>query len=127
MQAKLGALTVGHGPSSNYSGLQSAHYELFSISEAIICLAQLAQTMAYEFDQLSRDESAVFWLRRLNVSLAEPRLRVGQLVDVDVRVAKTNELRIAGEPWRTLRLTADAHGVNALADVAHALPKRADA
>lgn len=127
MQAKLGALTIGSGPSSHYSGFQSAHFELFSIPEAIVCLAQLAQTMAYEFDQISRDESAVFWLRRLNVSLTEPRLRVGQLVDVDVQVAKTNELRIGGEPWRTLRLTADAQGLNALADVAHILPKAADA
>lgn len=127
MQAKLGALTVGHGPPSYYTGFQSAHFELFSISEAIVCLAQLAQAMAYEFDQISRDESGVFWLRRLTVALTEPHLRGGQLVGVDVRVAKSNEIRIAGEPWRTLRLTAAAPGLTANADVAHILSGAAEA
>lgn len=127
IQAKLGALTVGYGPSNDYTGFQSAHLELFSISEAIVCLAQLAQTMAYEFDQISRDESAVFWLRRLTVSLTEPHLRVGQLVGVDGRVDKTNEIRIAEVPWRTLRLAAEAPGLTAIADVAHILPMGAEA
>lgn len=127
MQAKLGALAAQRGPTGHYSGLQSAHFELFSISEAIVCLAQLAQTMAYEFDQISRDESAVFWLRRLSVSLTAPRLRVGQIIAVDIQVARSSELRIAGEPWRTLRLTAEAPGLTALADVAHILPKVVEA
>lgn len=127
MRARFGALAVGNGPPGRFSGLQSAHAELLSASEAIVCLAQLAQTMAYEFDQLSRDDSAVFWLRRLNVSLDAPRLRVGQLVDVDVHVVRTNELRVAGDSWRTLRLEACTDGLRALADVAHVLPNSAGA
>lgn len=125
MQARLGALTASDAAPPSYSGLQSAHHELFSISEAIVCLAQLAQAMAYEFDQISRDESAVFWLRRLSVSLPEPRLRVGQLTDVEVRVAKTNELQVAGRAWRTLRLAAESRSLSAVADVAHVLPRAA--
>lgn len=128
MRSKLGVLAVRHAAPSYYSGLQSAHVELISISEAIVCLAQLAQTFAYEVDQMSRDESAVFWLRRLTVSLPRPRLRVGQLIDMEVRVAQTRELRMRDQLWRTLRLTAEAPGLNAIADVAHILPKeRVDA
>lgn len=123
MQARLGALTAADGAPHDYAGLQSSHDDLFSISEAIVCLAQLAQAMAYEFDQISRDESAVFWLRRLSVSLREPRLHVGRLVDVDVRLAKTNELRLGGQVWRTLRLAAESRSLTAVADVAHVLPK----
>jgi hypothetical protein len=123
MCARLGSLAAGAPSTPVYSGLQSAHDELFSISEAIVCLAQLAQTMAYEHDHLSREQSDVFWLRRLDVALTQPFLRLGRIVEVDVRVAKANLLHIGGEPWRSLRLTADAPGVNAVADVAHVLPE----
>ncbi|MFC6355590.1 AvrD family protein [Luethyella okanaganae] len=124
MQARLGALVVGHDHSYRFSGFQSAHAELFSISEAIVCLAQLAQTMAYEYDQISRDDSATFWLRRLNIDLTRPRIKVGQLVDIDVKVSKTNEVAIGSQAWRTLRLTASGSGISAVADVAHILPSK---
>lgn len=122
MSAKMGTLAVENHNTVRYTGLQAAHAELFSASEAVVCLAQLGQTLAYEYDRISRDESAVFWLRRMSVEISEPRLRVGQLIDVSLNIEKSSELRIQDERFRSLRLSAKGMGITAIADVAHALP-----
>lgn len=125
MRARLGALASPSGVPDRFCGLQSAHSMVFSVCEAIVCLAQLAQAIAYEYDRMSRDQSAVFWLRRFDINLVRPWIKVGQLVDVRVEILKADEVIVRGEVWRTLRLAAAGQGIDAIADVAHILPDTA--
>lgn len=122
MSAVLGELYSVEEDHQRYSGLQSAHAHLISVAEAIVCLAQLAQVMAYEHDRVDRSESANFWLRRLEVHLAEPYLEIGRLTQVDVEIVKANKVRLNGATWRSLRLEAAASAFTAVADVAHQIP-----
>ncbi|KQT95971.1 AvrD family protein [Sanguibacter sp. Leaf3] len=125
MRARLGALAASSGVADGFRGLQSAHSKVFSVCEAIVCLAQLAQAIAYEYDHMSRDQSAVFWLRRFDINLVRPWIKVGQLVDVRVEILKADEVVVRGAVWRTLRLAAAGQGIDAIADVAHILPDAA--
>lgn len=125
LQARLGVLAHRADASTTYAGLQAAHDTEVSAADAIVCLAQLAQAISYELDGLDRDETANFWLRRLNIDLTTPRLRLGDVVTTTVQVDRSGTVRLAGETWRTLRLGARGPGLRAVADVAHVLPAAA--
>jgi hypothetical protein len=127
MTAALGALHAAETGDGSYSGLQSGHHELFSVSDAVVCLAQLGQALAYAYDGVPRDATSNFWLRRLSVRLVRPYLRIGQLTHVDLGIVRAGTVSLAGERWRTLRLDARATQLTAVADVAHVLPQGAGA
>lgn len=123
MTARLGTLLARGVETAGYRGIQSSHPHLFSASEAIVCLAQLAQAIAYEYDQVPRCESSNFWLRRLTITLHPPYLTVGDAVDVDVAVEQSAIVALHSTTWRKFRLRAASVGLSAVADVAHALPE----
>lgn len=122
LRARIAALDVTGATDEPYSGLQSGHPERVTVAESIVCLAQLAQVMAYEYDQVTRDASSTFWMRRLEVSLEPPYPVLGRLLAVRANLMRAMSVRLGEDDWRTLRLNARAPGLRASADVAHALP-----
>jgi hypothetical protein len=126
LRARVGALEVRDASAGPFTGLQASRAGQLSVAECIVCLAQLAQVMAYEHDQVARAESSTFWMRRLNVSLSPPYPSVGQLLSVEAMLTRALSVRLDGQEWRSLRLTAEAPGLRAEADVAHVVHQRAE-
>ncbi|MDF1782152.1 MAG: AvrD family protein [Alcanivoracaceae bacterium] len=109
------APTVGVG--SGFSGYASA-------VDMMITGAQLAQTLMYRLDNLSRKNSHNLWMRAFSISMPHPVPRLAPL-DLDVGVTKTRICSMAGAPWRTAEMTSSCSQIENFtmsAVIAHQLP-----
>lgn len=104
-------------------GLEAAYSSGISIVDAVVLVAQLAQTYLYTMDNLDRADSNTLWMRRIQISIATPvRAPQGEVtVTINAANPKTLDMRSAGV-WRLSDFELhDYCGISGKTSVAHQL------
>jgi hypothetical protein len=105
-------------------GLGGAYGPAPSMLDGLVCLAQLAQALAYRLDGIERGQSHTLWMRRLAQSTAAPPLPATGPVAATVALQRSRVLAFGDGRWRTLDVAGELHGIRARSSIAHQLPER---
>jgi hypothetical protein len=105
-------------------GLGGAYGPAPSMLDGLVCLAQLAQVLAYRLDGIERGQSHTLWMRRLaQSSPAPPRPATGP-VTATLALQRSRVLAFGDGRWRTLDVAGELHGIHVRSSIAHQLPER---
>jgi hypothetical protein len=117
-------VTVSDPDGALDDGLGGAHGPAPSMLDGLVCLAQLAQVLAYRLDGIERGQSHTLWMRRLaQSSPASPRPATGP-VTATLALQRSRVLAFGDGLWRTLDVAGELHGIRARSSIAHQLPER---
>jgi Pseudomonas avirulence D protein (AvrD) len=105
-------------------GLGGAYGPAPSMLDGLVCLAQLAQVLAYRLDGIERGQSHTLWMRRLAQSSAAPPRRATGPVTAKLALQRSRVLAFGDGRWRTLDVAGELHGIRVRSSIAHQLPER---
>ncbi|MFE4973491.1 AvrD family protein [Kitasatospora sp. NPDC056651] len=103
-------------------GLESGHGPSVTMVDAFVTALQLAQVMLYEMDGVRRQDSDTLWMRQTVMTAAGPRRPYEAGVPVTTTLTEPDLLRLNGDTWRTMTITADMAGIDLSCAVTHRLP-----
>ncbi|MDD9149927.1 AvrD family protein [Sporolactobacillus sp. CQH2019] len=115
------------GQKSIFTGLQSNHQYLTSLLDWLVVFAQMGEILAYHYDNLKRDESGNFWMRKIKAKFLTNTLpKIGDNIPVFAEITDTNMIKLNREEWRTFSMAGynNAKTIVFVAKVAHKLPKK---
>lgn len=115
---------VRDDPSSTPLGTEfgDAYQPSLGPLDALLILAQVAQVLVYEQDQMRRSNSNTLWMRTFGVSARCPVQPYPPSFLCTVETAGTRLLDYGGGRWRVAQLGGDLLGMHAEASIAHVLP-----
>lgn len=102
-------------------GMGAAYFPFVSPMNAIVGVAQLAQAMLYQYDNISRDVSHTLWMRKIALEHPKPAM-AGRSLQVSTWSTKMSLLPIKDATWRTGSFAMSMPGILATYTVAHQLP-----
>ena len=105
-------------------GLGGAYGPAPSMLDGLVCLAQLAQVLAYRLDEIERGQSHTLWMRRLAQSCPAPPRRAAGPVAATLALQRSRVLAFGDGRWRTLDVAGELHGIRVRSSIAHQLPER---
>lgn len=118
------AVTVkaeGHDGRSDH-GFGALYQPSLTMIEGVVSLAQLAQALTYALDDIDRDRTRTFWMRRLSMQRESPREPLHSPLRASLAVADTRCVVLHDDTWRTVQLTGHVGAIRTQAAVAHHLP-----
>lgn len=109
----------------NYSGISSLTANSVSLVEWLVVFSQLGQLLAYNFDNMKRQDSETLWMRRVKARITEP-FNYHQKVEAVGRVSKALLLTKGAENWRMFDMVGCTTNqkIHFEAKVAHVLPQQ---
>jgi Pseudomonas avirulence D protein (AvrD) len=105
-------------------GLGGAYGPAPSMLDGLVCLAQLAQVLAYRLDGIERGQSHTLWMRRLAQEAPAPPLPATGPVAATLALQRSRVLAFGDGRWRTLDVAGELHGIRVRSSIAHQLPER---
>jgi len=118
------AVTVSDPDGAIDDGLGGAYGPVPSMLDGLVCLAQLAQVLAYRLDGIERGRSHTLWMRRLAQSSLAPPQRATGPVAATLALQRSRVLAFGDGRWRTLDVEGELHGIRVRSSIAHQLPER---
>jgi avirulence D protein (AvrD) len=120
----IAAMVDLSSPHPSDAGLGGAFEPAASMVDALVCLAQLAQVLAYRLDGIDRGSSRTLWMRRLRqVSPAPHAAR--RPMRAALALTRTSLVPLDGAVWRTLDVAGAFGGIDVRSSIAHELPAEA--
>ncbi|MFJ9539691.1 AvrD family protein [Streptomyces sp. NPDC101225] len=113
-------------PDAEAHGAEAAYGPSVSPVDALVGVAQLAQTLLYAQDGLARGSTDTLWMRRFALETRTPVRPLGRDFATTVRTAGSRLLTMGGQTWRTADLAVDDFsGISGRCSLAHRLPTAA--
>jgi hypothetical protein len=106
-------------------GVEADYPMALSILEGMVALAQLAQVLIYQVDDLERTRSNTLWMRRATLTRLTPEEPQAFSANATVTIERANRLRLGAGTWRTFDVVGEIQGFVAHAALAHQLPEPA--
>jgi hypothetical protein len=103
-------------------GMAASYEPALSLVDATVCTAQLAQVLAYQLEQVERDETETLWMRGFGMRADTPSVPIGDPIAMSGRVVQRKRLDRMGKSWRIYRMDGDIGGIQAVASVAFNVP-----
>lgn len=103
------------------TGMGAAHYPSVSEITTIVTVAQLAQALFYRYDDVRREQSNNFWLRKLVLVSHEP-VAAARGLHLETWSTKLSLLPLKDGIWRTGNFELAYPGITGEYTVAHMLP-----
>ncbi|WP_167406456.1 AvrD family protein [Amycolatopsis thailandensis] len=103
-------------------GIAGRYQPAITLIDGMIVLAQLAQSLLYDLDDIDRGDSNTLWLRNIDVVGPPPHQRLGMPFRTSASVTRTGLVAFAGGTWRTSSWRALFSGLQFQFRLAHELP-----
>ncbi|WP_410646304.1 AvrD family protein [Amycolatopsis sp. cmx-4-54] len=104
------------------NGIAGRYQPAITLIDGMIVLAQLAQSLLYDLDDVDRGDSNTLWLRKFDVVGPPPHQRLGTPFRASASVTRTGLVNFAGGTWRTSSWRALFSGLHFQFRLAHELP-----
>jgi hypothetical protein len=109
-------------------GAEAAYAPSVSQVDCMISIAQLAQVLLYNQDDLPRSSSNTLWMRRILIEADSPLRPFDGPIDAMAYTTKTRLLSMSDGLWRCSELAVDDFGgIHGSCSIAHRLPAAATA
>lgn len=105
-----------------FSGLQSHHFQQVSLLNLLIPMAQMAEVLAYVYDDILREESENFWMRHIKARyLTDQYLQLGEPFEFFGEITRARLATMRGDSWRSFQMVGKDTGsrITFEAKVAH--------
>ena len=106
------------------TGLGGAYQPTVSVIEIIVSLAQLAQVVLYQADDLPRQHSNTLWMRGIWLTAHTPSHPLDAPIPIRVGTRRWDQVQMDSRTWRLAEFYGSLPGVDVGARLAHALPER---
>lgn len=113
--------SVDYDDAREHGGLSAAHFPFLTIPDALVGTAQLAQTMLYRQDNITRATSKNMWMRKFTVTIPRPAPPRPKF-DVETWISQAHVLSVGGSNWRTAKFNVSLPSMEAVFALAHELP-----
>jgi Pseudomonas avirulence D protein (AvrD) len=113
--------SVDYDAAREHGGLSAAHFPFISIPDALVGTAQLAQTLLYRQDNITRATSKNMWMRKFTVTIPRPAVPEPKF-EVETWISQANVLSVGGSNWRTAKFNVTLPSMTAAFALAHELP-----
>ncbi|MER0244312.1 AvrD family protein [Streptomyces sp. HSW2009] len=105
-------------------GAEAAYEPSASVVDIVVGIAQLAQVMLYNQDDVSRGSSNTLWMRRMHVEADAPLRPLDRPFEATAYTKKSRLLPLDGSLWRCTDLAVDDYlGIRGSCSIAHRLPE----
>lgn len=104
------------------SGIAGRYQPAITLIDGMVVLAQLAQSLLYDLDDIDRGDSKTLWLRNIDVVGPPPHQRLGMPFRTSASATRTGLVNLAGGTWRTSSWRALFSGLQFQFRLAHELP-----
>lgn len=108
-------------------GMAASYEPALSLIDATVCTAQLAQVLAYELEDVDRDETDTLWMRRFRMRLDTPTIPITDPISMAGRVVHRQRIDRMGKSWRIYQLDGHIGGIQTVASLAFNVPGAATA
>jgi len=112
----------GAGAGAFLEGLCGIYQPSLAMVDSLVVLAQLAQVLMYQIDDVDRSRSNTLWMRRVSMTADAPVIPLARIMPTFVEAARSNLVSFGGGTWRTVEFFGGFPGCAGKASLAHALP-----
>jgi hypothetical protein len=91
-------------------GMAAAYEPTLSLVDATVCVAQLAQILAYSLEGVDRGRTGTFWMRQYRMRFDTPTTSITEPLTMTFRVVRRQRIDRTGASWRLYDLAGDIGG-----------------
>lgn len=115
-------LLLNPADATAHMGLEGAFQPQLSFVDCFVTHLQLAQTLLYEFDQISRAESETLWMLRTEISTDTPIRPLAPEYSASATITANQRLDLEAEHWRHIDIEGGVAGIRIKCSLGHKLP-----
>lgn len=105
-----------------HMGLEGAFQPQFSFVDCFVTHLQLAQTLLYELDHISRADSETLWMLRTEISTDTPLRPLLPQYTASATITANQRLDVETDQWRHIDIEGDVAGIRIKCSLGHKLP-----